>query len=155
MPLLLITLFKSHQAHLLPALFPDIIIPTTVWTEVIRAGSADIAAQQLPTMPWATPTPIDLAPEVLAWGIDPGESAVLSFALRHPTYRAVLDDAAARRCARTLGIRVLGTCGVLVLAKQRGIITSVTPGISALQSAGLYLSESLIQQIKLQAGEDP
>ncbi|OUC15834.1 MAG: hypothetical protein B0A82_04760 [Alkalinema sp. CACIAM 70d] len=37
---------------------------------------------------------------------------------------------------------------LLVLAKQRGIITSVTPRIAALQGAGLYLSENLIQQIK-------
>ena len=47
---------------------------------------------------------------------------MLTVALNRPDFRAMVDDQAARRCARTLGIRTLGTGGMLVLAKRRGLI---------------------------------
>lgn len=95
-----------------------------------------------------------IAPEVLAWGIDAGESELLSFAFKNPGYRAMVDDAAARRCARTLGIPTLGTGGALVLAKQRGLIPSVSTALQALKNSGLWLSEELVNLLKLQAGEN-
>ena len=39
--------------------------------------------------------------------------------------RVVLDDRAARNCAKSLQIRTLGTVGVILLAKRRGLIDSV------------------------------
>jgi len=61
------------------------------------------------------------------------KTAVLSYALAHPGLRAVIDDADARRCAKTLGIPMLGTGGVLVLAKRRSLIPSVTDALRALR----------------------
>jgi predicted nucleic acid-binding protein len=66
------------------------------------------------------------SPRVAAWNLGDGETSVLSYALENPDCRAVVDDAEARRCARTLGIRTLGTGGVLVLAKQRGLASGKT-----------------------------
>jgi len=66
---------------------------------------------------------------------------------------AIVDDRAARRCAQTLSITTIGTGGLLVLAKRRGIISSISPGIQALQNAGLWLSETVVNLLKQQAGE--
>lgn len=65
----------------------------------------------------------------------------------------MVDDAAARRCDRTLGIPTLGTGGTLVLAKQRGLIPSVSTALQALKNSGLWLSD-LVNLLKLQAGEN-
>ena len=43
------------------------------------------------------------------WNLGDGESEVLSFALAYPQYKAMIDDRAARSCARTLGVQTLGT----------------------------------------------
>lgn len=90
----------------------------------------------------------------MAWNLGSGESEDLSYALNHPGVRAMVDDAAARRCARTLGISTLGSGGALVLAKRRGLITTISSSIQALRDAGLWLSDDLASLLKQQAGED-
>ncbi|MBK9327080.1 MAG: DUF3368 domain-containing protein [Hydrogenophilales bacterium] len=150
----LITLFKSGQAQLLPALFASIHVPDAVWREVVAGSHADEAARGLANAPWAQRlAPLPLDPLVLAWDAGPGETEVLTYARANPDVRAIVDDDYARRCARSLGVRTLGTCGVLVLAKRRGVITTVEPGLRALTDAGLWLSPALIRAVLHEAGE--
>jgi predicted nucleic acid-binding protein len=66
----------------------------------------------------------------------------------------MVDDYAARQCAKTLGIATLGTGGMLVLAKRRGIISSVQPALIAVRRAGLWLSEEVVSLLLTQAGEN-
>jgi predicted nucleic acid-binding protein len=82
-----------------------------------------------------------------------GESEVLSYTLLRPDYTAMIDDAAARRCAISLNISTLGTGGMIVLAKHRGLVPSVLNPIQALRNAGLWLSDDLVNLLKRQAGE--
>lgn len=150
----LIVLFKSQQADLLPQLFSEIIVPAGVWDEITAADQNDAASRQLSSVTWAQRVEIsDVAPEVAAWDLGKGESQVLSFALNHSNFAAMIDDRAARRCSQTLGITTIGTGRLIILAKQRGLISSVSPRIQALQDAGLWLSESLVNLLKQQAGE--
>lgn len=72
----------------------------------------------------------------------------------NPGVRAMVDDAAARRCARTLSIPTLGTGGALVLAKRRGLVTTISSSIQALRNSGLWLSDDLVRLLKQQAGEE-
>lgn len=74
----------------------------------------------MPTVTWARLVEVStVSPAIVAWNLGAGESEVLSYALNHLGVRAMVDDAAARRCARTLGIPTLGSGGALVLAKRR------------------------------------
>ena len=57
------------------------------------------------------------------------------------------------RCARTLGISILGTGGVLVLAKRRGFLQSVEEELNRLQQAGLWLSPAIVNLLLKEAGE--
>ncbi|MHC5776299.1 DUF3368 domain-containing protein [Nostoc sp.] len=94
-----------------------------------------------------------IAPVVAAWDLGKGESQVLSLALKTSDCAAIVDDRAARRCSQALGITTIGTGGLLILAKRRGLIPSISPGIQALRDAGLWLSNSLVDLLKQQAGE--
>jgi predicted nucleic acid-binding protein len=150
----LIVLFKTQLAYLLPQLFSEIIVPSGVWAEVVEAGKTDLASRQLPTVSWVEQTDVsEISPLISAWGLDQGESEVLSFALHNNAYRAIIDDAAARRVAKTLNISFMGTLGIILLAKKRDLIPSITEPISAIQDAGLWMGEDLIQFLKQQAGE--
>lgn len=150
----LITLFKSGQAYLLRALFEKVYVPEAVLREIIDGGHDDVAARELARADWAIRLPTQvLDPLVIAWDAGPGETEVLTYARINPDVRAVVDDDYARRCAQSLGIRTLGTCGVIVLAKRRGVIAEVKPYLDALQSAGLWLSDGLIRAVLAEAGE--
>lgn len=149
----LITLYSSQLVNLLPELFSTIQVPPAVWREV-TAYKVDVAAQSLPQANWATRLEtVTIHPSVAAWDLGSGETEVLSFALVHPNYTAVIDDAAARRCAISLNIPTLGTAGMVVLAKRRGLIPSISGPIQALRNAGLWLADDLVQLLKKQAGE--
>jgi predicted nucleic acid-binding protein len=150
----LIVLFKAGLAHLLPQVFSEVLVPGAVWDEVIAGGANDIAAKGLVIVDWAKRVEVaTIAPVILAWSLGQGESEVLSVAFDQSGYRAVIDDAAARRCARTVQVPTLGTGGVLVLAKRRGLIASVESSLQELRNAGLWLSEEVVTLLIEQAGE--
>ena len=107
----------------------------------------------LPKLDWLNKESVNPVPDVVRWNLGAGETEVLSFALNYSGYTPVLDDMLAKKCARSLGLSSLGTGAILVLAKERGLIESVEQSLRALQNAGLWISEPVIQMLKRQAGE--
>ncbi len=81
-----------------------------------------------------------------------GEPAVLALAVER-TLTAVLDDAAARTCARTLGVEVIGTLGVVLRAKRMALIPSAADVLKALRVNGLYLDDEVVQSALQGIGE--
>jgi predicted nucleic acid-binding protein len=147
-----ILLCKSGLIDLLPQLFSEIWMPERVSIEIIEGQ--DIAAEKLYHYEetWLTCCLAIVPEQVLVWNLGDGETDVLSVAFKE-NYIALIDDRAARKCAETLNIKILGTGGILVLAKRRGLIDSVSEALEKLQNAGLYISDELIELLKKQAGE--
>ncbi|MEC4895426.1 MAG: hypothetical protein SAL07_19035 [Oscillatoria sp. PMC 1051.18] len=101
----LIVLFKSQQTDLLPQLFEEILIPQGVWDEITNSSKDDFASQQLPNVDWVRKVEVSsVEPEIAGWDLGKGESEVLSLALKAVNYGAIIDDRAARRCAKSFGI---------------------------------------------------
>jgi len=151
----LICLTKSGLADLLPALFREILVPEAVFQEVMAEGKTDFAAEWLSSQRWICrlrDIPIDS--RVAAWDLGEGETAVLSFASRNEDCWAVMDDREARRCAMSLKCRFIGTLGIIVLAKKRGIIQSVRASLRRLHDTGFWLSDTLLEEICRRAGEN-
>jgi predicted nucleic acid-binding protein len=150
----LICLFKAELEYLLAKIWQEVIVPAAVWDEVLNGPRTDRAATFLKAAPWAKRIEVpSIHPSITGWDLGRGESEVLTFALLNKSFRAIIDDAEARRCARTLGIRTFGTGGLLVLAKRRGLITSVSEKVESMKISGLWLSEDVIEILKRQAGE--
>lgn len=145
----LIVLGTIGRLDLLASLAEDVVVPEIVAQEVVRVE--DEASRALARISLRTEyvAPDDL---VVRWGLGAGETAVLSFAKRHG-YVALIDDLAARRCAAALGIATRGTLGVVLLAKQRGILASAAHLVARLREAGLYLSPDLIADALSLVGE--
>ncbi|MGI9034956.1 MAG: DUF3368 domain-containing protein [Pyrinomonadaceae bacterium] len=149
-----ILLSKSGFIELLPHIFEEVYMPESVSAEIINGR--DMAAEKLYDCQetWLIRCLINHSEEIKLWNLGDGETEVLSFALHNENeYLAVVDDRAARNCAKTLGIKTLGTGGILVLAKKRGLIKSVGEALQKLQNVGLYISEEIIQLLKKQTGE--
>lgn len=65
----------------------------------------------------------------------------------------VLDDLAGRRCAEARGIPLIGTLGLVILAKRIGPIAEARPVIEQLCRAGLRASEVVVTNALARAGE--
>lgn len=142
----------GHE-HLLTELAALVLIPSAVEAEIL-AGPPDDPARKLIQRPWAQRVaPTYIPATVIEWGLGSGESAVLAVALETSGATAVVDDAAARRAARNLGIPTLGTLGVIIRARQRQVLTSASAVITQLKSRGLYLEDELVRTALLQIGE--
>jgi predicted nucleic acid-binding protein len=149
----LILLCNGELDFVLPKLFTDIIVPEAVWQEIMSGSDLDRAVELLPKLSWLKRESVSLVPDVIRWDLGIGETEVLSFAINHSDCTPVLDDMLAKKCARSLGIETMGTGTILILAKEQGLIESVEQSLRALQNAGLWISESVIQLLKQQAGE--
>src|SRR3990172_11365975 len=118
----IICLCKSGLSEILPTLFTDIIVPAAVHKEITaKEDIAHACAQFFAHQHVKIESDIVIPSSVISWDLGEGESAVLSHALKHSEYWAVIDDREARKCATTLGCSYTGTVGVILLAKRRGI----------------------------------
>ena len=66
----------------------------------------------------------------------------------------ILDDNAARKTAKFLGLKVTGTLGVLVKAKQCNLITEVKPILDEMVRNGLYISDEVKKMVIKSANEN-
>lgn len=85
--------------------------------------------------------------------LDTGESQALVLARETSASYVLVDEQAARRRCRALGLPRLGTLGLLLLGKQRGLIPRIGPVLSGLRQAGFYMSDWLEQEVLQRAGE--
>ncbi len=139
----LICLSKSGLSGLLPALFTEIIVPDKVHQEVTVKGETDLSSIiQLKQV-----SDVVIPRSVASWDLGEGESAVLAYALKNPDIWTIIDDREARRCAKSLGCRHIGTVGIILLARRRGLIPSVKESLDKLRNAGLWLSEAFMKEV--------
>lgn len=152
----LIALLRIGQEGLLPGLFSEVSVPLAAYREIRHGAAKDPNVARLATLQWLRRVSVAAIPDsVLGWALGPGESEVLAYAATAGR-QAVLDDLAARRCARFLGVRVIGTGRVLVLARRLGLIASITDPIERLQQAGFRMSDRLIATLPRPArGPEP
>ena len=149
-----ILLAKIGQADLLLRLPERTAIPQSAATEIKAAPPDDPGRRWLENLPpGIVQADKTLPPEIASWDLGAGESAVLAWATADRIWEAVLDDRAARRCAEVMKVSVTGSLGVILVAKQRGLILQAKPLISALKSAGAHNSDRLIQSALQLVGE--
>ncbi len=148
-----IVLAKVGYLDLLTHLSDELFLPEAVVSEIIAGPPADPARRMLEAG-WAAVVKSTAIPtELLEWGLGPGETAVLALAQQRAPATAVLDDAAARICANVIDVPVIGTLGVVLRAKKRGLLESAAEPMKALTRAGLRLDAEVIRSALEHVGE--
>lgn len=143
----LIALGQIDQLLLLEQLFGEVVIPLAVERE---AGS------NRPPLPgWVRTRKLlgALDSRVMEAALGDGETETISLALEARAERVILDDLPARRLARDLGLSVVGTAGILFMAKRSGFIAAIRPPLDALRAAGFRLRQDVYKEILKSAGE--
>jgi len=144
----LITLGKIFRISLLEKMCSDLVVPGAVAHEIEQGPDTDPARIWVGHEGARLVRQLDrVVPEVLGTDLGKGESLVISWAYLNPDYEAILDDRAARTCALSLGIRVRGTLGVLLLAKREGLLPRVRPLLDQLVESGFRIDSNLLQTV--------
>jgi predicted nucleic acid-binding protein len=149
-------IFLSRAGHLefLQLLSPTIIVPEIVANEIQARGDNDSTARALRTVPWLLVTQTGPVPSnIQSWGLGSGESSVLAWAYTHSGSEAIIDDLAGRRCAAALNIPIRGTLGLVLVAKQRGHISSARAVLEELRQGGMHLSSRVMEEALRRVGE--
>ena len=91
--------------------------------------------------------------QLLEMQIDKGEASAIALALETADNIVILDDWKARKLAERLGLTVTGTLGVIIRAKNTGLIPSIKPYLEKIRETNFRISEEL-EQIALKEAKE-
>ena len=85
--------------------------------------------------------------------LDKGEKHTLDMACKQQAEWVIIDEKIGRNMAEYLGLKVSGTLGILLKAKQRGLIPSFIDSVKDMQAQGIYYHSTLITKLAQTVGE--
>ena len=138
----LIGLERIGRLDLLPALLDPVIAPPAV---VLEFGSRPAWLNEV------TPTDRGMI-AALQLIVDPGEAEAIALAYEKGM-RLIVDDLKGRRAAQQLGLAVTGTVGLIVKARQEGVVAAVRPLLDALDAQQFRISSALRTEALRLVGE--
>lgn len=151
----LIFLAKLNHLDLLYGLVDEIYVPTAVVAEI--QAKTDLASESLNTAlghqihQKAVEDP--LAVDLMLADLGLGEAEVIVLAKTLQAQRVVMDDLDARRFARRVGLKPVGTLGILLAARLKDQIPSLKDEIERLAVHGFRVSPALVTKVLEAAGE--
>ena len=147
-----------NYVHLLPDIFGTIIIPKPVHAELLANGPGHPVTLLAQSADWLE---IKVVKDLAAVtelenerNLDLGEAHAIVLASELNANQLLIDERLGRLEAQRLGLSIVGILGVLLLAKQRKLITSVKPVMDELiGQANFRIRPQLYAEILKRAGE--
>ena len=149
----LLYLHRIDRLQLLRCLYGTILLPDAVIRELELGG---VWQDGISGEKWIMRSPCrgGLSSTIMP-DLGGGETEVITLALEHGVSSlAILDDGLARRIAALHSIKVTGTAGVLLRAKECRLIDRITPELERLVAHGFYLKPDHFKAILRIANED-
>lgn len=91
--------------------------------------------------------------EVFKETVDPGEASAIALAMETSNAILIIDDLKGRKLASRMALSFMGTLGLLVKAKEYGVILAVRPYIEKIQATDFRISPALVNLVLERAGE--
>ena len=143
----LIALAQIDQLDLLRRLFGAVLVPPAVVAEVAPTLRALPSWIEIHALTGAAPADLNRR------GLGPGEREALALSLEMKPSLVILDDLPARRIANALGLPLIGTLGVLLAAKEAGLVESIRPHLDKLAAHRFFVSDDVYRDLLKAAGE--
>ena len=135
------------QIDLLPRLYGQVMIPQAVQDELADERSPDQVQQWIAQTPdWLKIQSVSLQPDAELETLDVGDQSAILLIEQLEADLLIVDEMVGRRIARSRGLRVIGTLGILEEAGRLGWI-DLSMVLGQLQQTTFRVSEQLIQQI--------
>jgi len=145
----LISLSAINQLELLRKRFSEVTIPRAVQEEVVIEGKGQPGSQEVQSSKWIRVQEVNDQSFVrlLEMELDRGESEAIALARELKADLVLLDEKDARLRGKRVGLRILGTIGILIWAKKTGHISSLQAQLNALQDEAKFrISVELCEQ---------
>lgn len=152
----LIGLASLDRFDLLQQVFSAVHIAPAVYDEIVVAGREKrVAVREVTSSPWLKVVAIRdrLAVEVLMDELDAGEAETIVLARELGADWVLMDERRGRRKLDQLGLSKIGTLGILLKAKELGVLPQIRPDIERLRRRGFSLSQTVVEAVLTQAGE--
>ena len=144
------------EISLLQQIYPKMLIPSIVHIELMSLPEIQPTIATLVITGWLeiqTPKNLQLI-QSLEQTLDPGEAAAISLASELNADRLLIDERLGRRIATQYGLKVRGILGILVNAKEEGLIPAAKPLLDRLvNEAGFRVSQALYIRTLQESGE--
>lgn len=148
----LIALSACNSLMLLEQLFDTVIVPQTVYDEVIQPDKKE--SQALKSYLQGKVRKVDMSHYIYLDGFaDAGETQAMILYKQISADKLLIDDKRGRKVAQLNNINIIGSMGILLVAKQRNLITNISSKLEQIQRADIYLQSSLIASVLELAGE--
>lgn len=143
------------RMDLLCSVFQKVLVPFAVATELRSPPSSFIPVDVIAYPFVEVQEPIDSAGvHALLGRIDRGEAEAIVLAEEVGADALVVDELAARTVATERGLNVIGTLGVLLAAKQNGLLDEIGPLIKRLRTElRFFVTSDLVKYVLELAGE--
>jgi len=136
----------------LDTLFTDVRVPPAVFHEATIVGKPQ--ADRLKHYLQNKILPIDLHDFVITTeGLGQGELEAMALYKKRHADRLLIDDLRARKAALRNEIHIIGSVGILLLAKENNLIPTIKPYLHIIQQTDAHLGQALIDKALLIAGE--
>lgn len=152
----LIGLAVIQRFDLLRQLFGELVIAQAVYDEAVTAGrEAGGAKHEVSTAMWIKTVSVKdrLAVEVLLDEMDAGEAETIVLARELNADWVLMDEKKGRRKLTELGLKKIGTVGILLKMKQAGLIPAIRADLEQLRQSGFSISQAVIDAALRQANE--
>ncbi|KGE88536.1 MAG: DUF3368 domain-containing protein [Phaeodactylibacter xiamenensis] len=146
-------LIQINLLDILPKLYNEVIIPLAVHKELLRFEEQKTIIN---SSNWLKPLEVENNPYLgsLLESIDKGEAEAIALAIKLQPDFLIIDERAGRKIAKEYGIPIIGLLGILMLAKQQGLIENVkTPLDSLKDEVGFRVSKSLYEFVLSEVNE--
>jgi predicted nucleic acid-binding protein len=151
-PIIALSLVGQHE--LLQQLYGEVLLPPAVYREVMVGGRSKIGVTELQNAVWLRQVALtDPRRADLLVDLDTGEAEAIALAQERNADLLLLDERLGRRYARRAGIPITGTLGVLLRAKQEGMIPQIRPLVEQMQKGGIRLGGELVANVYRLANE--
>lgn len=147
----LIDLAIIKRFDLLQEVFGKIYIPEAVYREIAIEGKGKVGAKEVEAglNKWIEKKKAEdtMAIQALVTNLGDGEAESIVLGLELNADILLINEKKARKIAKFMGLRVMGTIGLLKLVKRRGITIDLKVAIDTLKKKGFRISGELYQEV--------
>lgn len=147
----LLSLAKMRALDAVGKLPFEFVCPAEVEAEIL-AGANQGYDVEIPAWLDVVSLKKRLSPLAVA-SLDEGEAAVIQLALENNILLVCIDELKGRRAALAVGLKVVGSLGLLGKAKTLGLISTIRPFIEKAKNSGIYYEDNLIETFLKSLGE--
>jgi predicted nucleic acid-binding protein len=139
---------------LLERLYKRVLVPFEVCQEIEAGGFSSFGVSEFRITSFLEKRSnlIEITP-FLRNALDLGEASVIQLALDENIQTVCIDETMGRRIARLNGLKLTGSIGVLIRAKQEGFVFSMREAINRMESHCIYLSQKVVDFALKQVNE--